>query len=220
MRIAFAGSSGTGKTTLAAWASEKYGLPMCPVGSRSTAKRLGFDNPYDVDFADRKKYEHRTGLGFSVSLAAQHSMLKDARDPGSHSLRREHPLPARLNMRPVFQEMLAAGKVAWESVTESFCVDRSTIDDLTYACIHCLPVVNTAFIDRALNGLKRYDVVFYCPVGVFCSVGGDKSRMKDMAYHRITDAMILGWLTQNTLFSMMNSPDIEERKAKVRKYLG
>lgn len=54
-RIAFMGASGTGKTTLARWVSDAYGLPMNPVGSRSTAKAMGFDNPYDVDAAGERQ---------------------------------------------------------------------------------------------------------------------------------------------------------------------
>lgn len=55
-RIAFCGASGTGKTTLAAWVAETAHLvgdgcavPLNPVGSRSTARAMGLDNPYDVD---------------------------------------------------------------------------------------------------------------------------------------------------------------------------
>lgn len=51
VRLAFCGASGTGKTTLAKWMSEEFDLPFNPVGSRSVAKSMGFDNPYDVDEA-------------------------------------------------------------------------------------------------------------------------------------------------------------------------
>lgn len=54
MRIAFAGASGTGKTKLAEWASKEFDLPFNPVGSRSVAKAMGFDNPYDVDAAGKR----------------------------------------------------------------------------------------------------------------------------------------------------------------------
>jgi hypothetical protein len=60
MRIAFMGASGTGKTTLAKWVSETYGLPINPVGSRSVAKAMGFESPYDVDKAGRRvEFQHR-----------------------------------------------------------------------------------------------------------------------------------------------------------------
>lgn len=54
MRIAIAGASGTGKTTLARAISEKYNIPINPVGARSVALEMGFDNPYDVDKAGKR----------------------------------------------------------------------------------------------------------------------------------------------------------------------
>jgi len=54
MRVGFMGSSGTGKTTLARWVSERFGLPLNPVGSRSVAAAMGLASPYDVDAAGRR----------------------------------------------------------------------------------------------------------------------------------------------------------------------
>jgi len=54
IRVAFAGPSGTGKTTLATWISETYSIPMNPVGSRSVAHAMGFASPYDVDKAGKR----------------------------------------------------------------------------------------------------------------------------------------------------------------------
>lgn len=51
MKIAISGASGTGKTTLARMISEHYQIPINPIGSRTVAKEMGFDNPYDVDKA-------------------------------------------------------------------------------------------------------------------------------------------------------------------------
>jgi nicotinamide riboside kinase len=59
-RIAFAGASGTGKTTLAKRvaaqldSSSRPPYAFCPVGSRDTAKEMGFDSPYDVDAAGKR----------------------------------------------------------------------------------------------------------------------------------------------------------------------
>lgn len=61
MRIACAGSSGTGKTTIAKWVQEEFKLEFNPVGSRSVSKAMGFDNPYDVDKAG-KRAEFQTKL--------------------------------------------------------------------------------------------------------------------------------------------------------------
>lgn len=61
MRIALMGASGTGKSTLAAYIAEKYGLEINPVGSRSVAKAMGFESPYDVD-KDGKRAEFQRRL--------------------------------------------------------------------------------------------------------------------------------------------------------------
>jgi len=63
VRLALCGASGTGKTTLAKWAEDELGLPFNPIGSRSVAKMMGFDNPYDVDAAgQRKPFQRRLVL--------------------------------------------------------------------------------------------------------------------------------------------------------------
>lgn len=54
-RLAFCGASGTGKTTLATWISNTYGLPLNPVGSRSVARAMGFENAYDTDAAGKRR---------------------------------------------------------------------------------------------------------------------------------------------------------------------
>jgi AAA domain len=53
-RVAFAGASGTGKTTLASWIEAKYALPCNPVGSRTIAKEMGFSSAYDADAVGRR----------------------------------------------------------------------------------------------------------------------------------------------------------------------
>lgn len=73
IRLAFAGASGTGKTTLAQWASETFDLPFNPVGSRSVAKSMGFDNPYDVDKAGKREE-------FQRKLVAEKRAWEDAHD--------------------------------------------------------------------------------------------------------------------------------------------
>lgn len=53
-RVAFAGASGTGKTTLALWMEANHALPFNPVGSRSVAKEMGFSSAYDADAVGRR----------------------------------------------------------------------------------------------------------------------------------------------------------------------
>lgn len=50
-RIAFCGSSGTGKSTLATALAAWLKIPLNPIGSRSVAESMGFASPYDVDLA-------------------------------------------------------------------------------------------------------------------------------------------------------------------------
>lgn len=60
IRLAFCGSSGTGKSTLATAIATELSLPMCPVGSREVSKSMGFDSPYDVDKAgQREEFQRR-----------------------------------------------------------------------------------------------------------------------------------------------------------------
>lgn len=54
MKIGLTGASGTGKSTLAKWISEHYGYEINPIGSRTVAKEMGYDNPYDVDKAGKR----------------------------------------------------------------------------------------------------------------------------------------------------------------------
>lgn len=59
-RVAFAGASGTGKSTLTDFLAAEYRLPTNPVGSRSVSKAMGFDSPYDVDKAGKRaEFQHR-----------------------------------------------------------------------------------------------------------------------------------------------------------------
>lgn len=60
IRLAFAGASGTGKSTLAHYVATKYGIPMNPVGARSVAMAMGFSTVYQVDQAGkRREFQHR-----------------------------------------------------------------------------------------------------------------------------------------------------------------
>jgi hypothetical protein len=72
LRVALSGASGTGKTTLARFVAEAYGLPVNPVGSRSVAKAMGFGNPYDVDVAGRRAEFQRRLLTEKLEWEAAH----------------------------------------------------------------------------------------------------------------------------------------------------
>ena len=71
-RIAFAGSSGTGKTSLAQWVAEHLGIPMNPVGSRSVSQAMGFASPYDVNAAGKRGEFQRRLIAEKVAWEAAH----------------------------------------------------------------------------------------------------------------------------------------------------
>lgn len=48
-RIAFAGASGTGKTTLARHVADRLLLPLAPSAARAAAAEMGLASPYDSD---------------------------------------------------------------------------------------------------------------------------------------------------------------------------
>jgi molybdopterin-guanine dinucleotide biosynthesis protein len=75
LRIAFCGPSGTGKTTLATYISQMYGIPLNPVGSRSVAKAMGFDSPYDVDKAGKRAEFQRRLVTEKIAWEAVHDQF-------------------------------------------------------------------------------------------------------------------------------------------------
>jgi len=72
LRIGFTGASGVGKSTLARWISETYGIPINPVGSRSVAKAMGFESPYDVDRAGKRAEFQRRLQGEKIAWEMAH----------------------------------------------------------------------------------------------------------------------------------------------------
>lgn len=72
MRIAIYGAAGTGKTVLAQMISDAAGIPFNPVGSRSVAKAMGFESPYDVDAAGRRAEFQRRLVTEKVAWEAEH----------------------------------------------------------------------------------------------------------------------------------------------------
>ena len=72
LRIAFSGASGTGKTTLARFISEHFGLPLNPVGSRSVSEAMGFASPYDVDEVGKRPEFQRRLLSEKILWESKH----------------------------------------------------------------------------------------------------------------------------------------------------
>jgi energy-coupling factor transporter ATP-binding protein EcfA2 len=72
IRLACAGASGTGKSTLATAVAGALKLPICPVGSREVSKSMGFESPYDVDKAGRRSEFQQALLHAKVEWEIHH----------------------------------------------------------------------------------------------------------------------------------------------------
>jgi hypothetical protein len=180
MRIAFVGASGTGKTTVAKVLAERLGLPFNPVGSRSTAKAMGFEGPYDVDKASDIVYAAYLQDGATAEEAAKAAIQRGG-GAGVGTVR------AR------FQRRLQADKIAWETEHESFATDRTTIDDFLYAAIHAPgKLTDVEFISKCIRHYHTYDIVFVTRMAAFFRLGDDPARMNDEGYHRCFEAIAIG----------------------------
>lgn len=175
MKIAFTGSSGTGKTTLAKYISEEFNIPLNPVGSRSVAASMGFKNPYDVDKASLAVYDALRDSDEGEKKAATAALL--AYD--GHET----------TCRGLFQMELQAQKIAWEREHNSFVTDRSTVDDFVYCALHGHEHITEEYIKAAKKHFAEYDLVFLTPMNVFISNKPDPVRNMDWNYSRLFETM-------------------------------
>jgi hypothetical protein len=218
MKIAFAGASGTGKSTLARWTAETYNLPFNPVGSRSVAKSMGFvgedgeGRPYDVDQATAWAYDANLHTGPKEAA-------RTAKDAYARSKAEGRRPGASCTMRPVFQRRLADEKIAWEQAHEDFVTDRTPLDDLVYALMHCREIVDAPFIERAIEH-TRDCIVFYCPLRTFQAVGADLARVADATYHVQFDLLLHALLrlpvAPGRRLVTLDVPSIESRQVLLR----
>jgi hypothetical protein len=212
MRVALAGVGATGKSTLARYISEKYDLPINPVGSRSTAKAMGFvgpdgeGRPYDVDKASVRAYRQCLEDGEDPAIAAGYAV----RCGGGSSL----------SCRPLFQTRLQADKLAWEAAHDAFVTDRTPFDDAAYALLHCPEVVTSTFVDAAMAGFSRYDVVFFCPRSSGQWLNDDPARQGDADYYLRLETVLRGFLSTASEHETIRGPDGESRRAHVDRFLG
>ena len=227
-RLAFCGASGTGKSTLATRLAQELGLDLNPVGSRSTARAMGFDNPYDVDKACLATYVHYvlsasrwttaiegetygyTHVGQLVpriaalqTPAGPHVQLQLAASWARAAWGK--PADSTTNrahhgqsVRAVFQTKLHHDKIAWERAHAGFVTDRTPLDDLVYAWQHCPAIVTPALYLRATAHLATYDLIVYCPLDAGQWLAGDAAREADPMYHRMFDHTLMGLLHRNT----------------------
>lgn len=189
MRIAFCGASGTGKTTLARYLSERFELPLNPIGSRSTAKALGFESPYDVDRADLDSYQ---ACLFSMD---------DMGEERDYEVAANEAIDSYIDgetCRGLFQRKLQLDKVAWELEHESFVTDRSTVDDFVYCALHNYAAMNQEYVDCARRHLQLYDLIFFTPTRSFHDLGDDANRLTNAVYHQVfeqlAEGLLITWL--------------------------
>lgn len=244
MRIAFAGASGTGKSTLARYVQDTFRVHLNPVGARSVAKDMGFvhptghpqageGNPYLVDQVNLEAYTWALGelRGLEVNCGpASPPGLDQVVGMAQYWGERDDPRPQSISRkwkvgscRPLFQTRLAQAKIDWELANDTFVTDRTPLDDLAYAALHCREVVTSEFMERAYQHMRRYDAVFYCPFTTFCNLGQDDSRVRDMTYHTLYDALLHGLLRDydectSTPVVHLTNPYLSDRKAQVTQH--
>ena len=71
-RIAFSGAAGTGKSHLAAIVQKALGIPLCPIGSRTVCKEMGFEHAYDIDAAGKRMEFQRRLCAAKAEWERQH----------------------------------------------------------------------------------------------------------------------------------------------------
>lgn len=228
MKIAFAGASATGKTTLTTYLAEQFNLPINPHGSRSMAKAMGFINdkgdgdPYAVDRAFLSSYENGLRNGtpeyaawISLDRFTDPEILRNIRENGGDPNREP-------TVRHLFQKKLQDSKIEWESKTPALVTDRTTLDDLAYTLMHAPDVVDVVFKARAYAHLATYDVIFYTPLAAGQWLGDDPARVPDPIYQWRYDVLLQGLLKDSgigvtvTQVVPLWSSDLESRKRHVQ----
>lgn len=198
MRIAFTGVGGTGKTTLARFVSDVWGWPISPVGARSTAAAMGFvgpdgtGRPFDVDRAPLGSYQYVLANGVDLDGTDKGDPIVAAREALRLAAEIERENGRFPTCRPLFQQRLTQGKVAWEQAHDDFVTDRTSLDDVAYALLHCPEMVTRAFLDAAIGHLARYDLVVFAPLSAGQWLGDDAARQGDADYYWRLEVQIRG----------------------------
>jgi hypothetical protein len=200
MRIAFCGASGTGKTTLAKALGEFFELERNPVGARSVAREMGFDNPYDVDRAGFAMYKIAlTEMGRDPKGAAEEAM-------SCWSVMEDRGLTADMEtVRGLFQQTVRERKIRWELDHHEFVTDRTTIDDVIYTLLHAPMSLSHQAIQDARAHMARYTTVFFCGMDAFHDTAGDSNRINSVEYHQRFEA-IARWLLAGTFTTVLPVP--------------
>lgn len=215
MKIAFCGASGTGKTTLAEFLAGKLELPLNPVGSRSVAKSLGFESPYDVDRASLVEYLSWL-TDARVGQETEETQRRDAARWATEQFNVEET-----TCRSLFQRRLLLDKIEWEQEHDSFVTDRTVVDNFVYSALHDCRNVGEEYLEKAEEHVKQYDLIIFCTMDTFHDTAGDPKRVSERAYHQIfelfCDGTLVNWLGNdwNEKVYIPSSSDLEVRKAEI-----
>lgn len=146
--IAFMGASGTGKTTLARWCEQTFELEMNPIGSRSVARGMGLESPYDVDKLGRRKE-------FQEKLQAK--KMKWEQD-NLHEYGREGFVKGFVTDRTTLDELAYTIMHAHEAVTEGY-LENALVHMKRYTHVFFCPI--SAFHDVGDDPTRKKDPTYH-----------------------------------------------------------
>jgi len=157
MKVAFTGAGGTGKSTMAMWLAEQYGIPYVGSVGREAFKQMGIE-----------------------SEAAQENM-------------NEQQL---LDLQWLIFKLLQEKR----SVHKHFVTDRLLFDNYVYGMRRCGNIVSEEqrkdWEDKSIEDLWAFDLVFYCPTGLF-KTEADGMRVAAPGYQSLIDSAIYGLLCKH-----------------------
>jgi nicotinamide riboside kinase len=162
MKVAFTGAGGTGKSTMAMWLAEQYGIPYVGSVGREAFKQMGIENE-----------------------AAQENMSE--------------------------QQLLALQWLIFQLLQEKrsqhkhYVTDRLLFDNYVYGMRRCGNIVTEEqrkdWEDRSVEDLWSFDLVFYCPTGLF-KTEADGMRVAAPGYQSLIDSAIYGLLCKHAFDRM------------------
>jgi hypothetical protein len=162
MKVAFSGAGGTGKSTIALWVAEQFGIPYVGSVGREAFKLMGIE-----------------------SEAAQEGMSE------------EKLLELQWLIFKLLQEK--------RKVHKHFVTDRLILDNYVYGLRRCGGLIDAArqkeWEEMAVQDLYSFDLVFYCPTGLF-PVEGDGMRVAAQGYQTLIDSAIYGLLCKHAFDRM------------------
>ena len=127
--------------------------------------------------------------------------------------------------RKEFSERLIQTKRDWEEDHDEFVTDRSVFDDLTYAALSDVGVIEDDLLESCVVGMARYSHLIFNPIEVMQRLADDPTRQDSKAYNTLFEALLRGLIKQHADFDAdsmiyLLSPVLEHRKTWIRGFLG